>query len=119
MSSKREPVRLSLIGIGSIGCRHLDLIAADELCQLVAVVDPVAPSGDLNVPHYHSHLEMLDKDRPDGVIVAAPTQLPPSHLSVAAPSQRHSAQPENVPPIATLTYYSFSALESTDMELGC
>ena len=30
----------------------------------------------------------------------------------------HSAHPENVPPIATLTYYSSSALESTDMELG-
>ena len=32
--------------------------------------------------------------------------------------RRHSPYPLNVPPIATLTYYSSSALESTDMELG-
>ena len=32
--------------------------------------------------------------------------------------RRHSPYPQNVPPIATLTYYSSSSLESTDMELG-
>ncbi len=71
----REPVRIALIGAGSIGRRHMGLMAREPQCRLAAVVDPAAPAGSLSAPHYRSRAEMFDQERPDGVIVAAPTRL--------------------------------------------
>ena len=79
MASNREPVRLALIGVGSIGRRHLDLMAAEPACRLAAVVDPVSSLDGIEVPCYRSHTEMLEREGPLGVIIAAPTQL---HASI-------------------------------------
>lgn len=83
MRQTQEPVRLGIVGIGVIGKRHLDLASAEPRCTVAAVCDPdprVAESlSDAGIPHYSSHVEMLDREPLDGVIVAAPTQL---HASI-------------------------------------
>ncbi len=79
MSTARPPVRLGIVGVGVIGRRHLELVQAEERCWLVALADPEPAVADVasaaGVPHYSSYVEMLDKERLEGVIVAAPTQL--------------------------------------------
>ena len=68
-------IKLGLIGLGWIGQRHLDLATAEPECQLTAVADPAVNRAPAGVAHYSSHVEMLDSEQLDGVIVAAPTQL--------------------------------------------
>lgn len=75
-----EPsVRLALVGAGLIGRRHLALMAAEPGCQVVAVADPAPGTRELAAAagacHYNSHIELLNGERPDGVVVAAPTPL--------------------------------------------
>ena len=72
-------IKLGLIGLGWIGQRHLQLAAAEPECDLVATADP-APNlasiaANAGAVHYASHLEMLDNESLDGIIVAAPTQM--------------------------------------------
>jgi len=68
-------IKIGLIGLGGIGQRHLQLLAAEPECELTAVADPAVNQAPTGVAHYASHLQMLDNERLDGVIVAAPTQL--------------------------------------------
>lgn len=79
MSAHSAPVRLGIIGVGSIGRRHLLLASLESECQVVALVDPAPEvasiAAEAGVPHRTAHPAMLDSERPDGVIVAAPTQL--------------------------------------------
>ncbi len=78
MSVDREPVRLGLIGVGLIGRRHLQLASCEARCRVVAVADPdpdvAGVASGVGVPYYGSYIEMLDRERLEGVIVAAPTQ---------------------------------------------
>ena len=75
--------RLAVVGVGLIGIRHAELIAEIDEVELAAVADPseAGPreAARLATRHYADYREMLDRERPDGVIVAAPNQL---HLAV-------------------------------------
>ncbi len=79
MSQSGEPVRLGIVGVGVIGQRHLQLANAENHCRVVALADPAPEVAEIasstGVPHYRSYVEMLDCERLEGVIVAAPTQL--------------------------------------------
>ena len=74
-----DTLRLALIGAGVIGARHLKSVAAEPRCRLVALADPApaarAVSEAAGVTYYTDHEEMLDRERPQGAIVAAPTPL--------------------------------------------
>lgn len=66
-------VRLALVGAGAIGKRHMAAVAATAGAELAGVADP-APSDETgSVPLFADAGEMLDRVRPDGVIVATPT----------------------------------------------
>jgi len=71
--------RLAVVGVGLIGIRHAELIAASPDCTLAAVADPAEAgareAARLDTRHYADVIEMLDRERPDGVYVAAPNQL--------------------------------------------
>lgn len=73
------PVRLAIIGAGSIGSRHAHLMQDEHECELVAFADPFPAEAELptkfNVPLYASYDEMLEVEKPDGVVVAAPNQM--------------------------------------------
>ena len=79
MSCDLPPVRLGIVGVGAIGRRHLQLASLESQCRVVALADPApevaAIAKEAGIPHFASHGAMLNSDPPDGVIVAAPTQL--------------------------------------------
>lgn len=79
MSEIREPVRLGIVGVGVIGRRHLQLAMSETCCRVVALSDPAPDvegiASNAGIRHYRSYIEMLDRERLEGVIVAAPTQL--------------------------------------------
>jgi len=78
------PLRIALIGAGSMGqqhYRHLKHLTEATLC---AVADPglqaPALAAEWGVAHFADHRQMLEQNRPDAVIVANPNN---QHVSTA------------------------------------
>jgi predicted dehydrogenase len=74
---------ISVAGAGLIGRRHIDLLRQSTECRLASIADP-APAAQviaaqLAVPWYPSILALLARDRPDGIIVATPSQMHLEH----------------------------------------
>lgn len=66
--------RIAVVGAGLIGQRHIQAIHRSPTATLAAVVDPV-PQPGLSVPTFASLADLLNSDRPDGIILATPTPL--------------------------------------------
>lgn len=82
-------VRLAVMGAGLIGARHAALVRANAACVLVGLcdTDPARQSAadDLGVPFYCSVEKLLDRERPDGAIIATPNaQHTPVAVACAA-----------------------------------
>src|SRR5207245_7420882 len=64
---------------GYIGQAHMGVALNSPTCALSAIVDPSPAAVDLaakaGVPLYRSIDEVLDKGRPDGLILATPNPL--------------------------------------------
>ena len=75
--------RIAVAGAGYIGRAHMAVAQQSDTCTLSAVVDPsaaaAAVAAEAGVPLYRTLDELLDKDRPDGVILATPNQLHVEH----------------------------------------
>ena len=73
-----------IVGVGWIGYRYAKYCASHAGCELVGISDPgpVASKvgAELGVPSFANVEDLLDRVRPDGVIIATPTQL---HLNTA------------------------------------
>ncbi len=73
-----QPVSIALIGAGSIGKRHLAALRLSTRCQLVAIADNNSASVSIaeqeGVPFFGNYQHMLDTVKPQGVIVATPTE---------------------------------------------
>lgn len=71
-------IRLALVGAGVIGKRHLLAIGSVPDIELMAIADaaPAAKevAGEASVPLYKDLASLLAECRPDGVIVATPTE---------------------------------------------
>ena len=82
--------RIALIGAGVIGKRHLLAIGSIDEIELVAIADPFPEAGlvakEYSVPFFSDGREMLSQCKPDGVIVATPTEhhLAPTLASLDA-----------------------------------
>ena len=74
-----EPVRIAVIGAGSIGQVHARLAAAEPDCRLVAIADPApgaaALATELGATWYPDHHDLLAREWIDGAVVAVPTGL--------------------------------------------
>ncbi|BBO07684.1 putative dehydrogenase [Bradyrhizobium ottawaense] len=70
------PVRLSLMGAGLIGKRHVEHILARPEAVLSSIVDPMPAARELaaspKVDWFPSFQDMLSENRPEGVVVANP-----------------------------------------------
>ncbi len=86
-----KPVRLAVVGAGLIGSKHARLIRAQSGCALVGIGDfdsnrkPVAE--EFNVPFYEDVESLLDREVPEGVIVATPNG---THAVIAELCSRRS-----------------------------
>ena len=71
--------RIAIAGVGLIGVAHMAVAQASQTCALSAFVDPFPAAMDVaaraGVPLYTSLEELLENDRPDGVILATPNHL--------------------------------------------
>jgi len=78
-----EKTRIAVAGAGYIGLEHIRVIGESASCVLSAVVDPSDGAREVaakaGVPHYRSLDELLEKDRPDGAVLATPNQLHAKH----------------------------------------
>ena len=72
-------IRLSVMGAGLIGKRHIEQILARPEASLASIIDPTSAARELaqslNVAWYPLFQEIAPEDRPDGIIVATPNQM--------------------------------------------
>lgn len=68
--------RIAIAGAGLIGRDHLAALAATPGCELAAIVDPNPAAADIaraaGAPWYPRLPDLLEADRPDGVVLATP-----------------------------------------------
>lgn len=73
--------RIAVVGFGLIGRRHAEVIRRCPELTLAAIVEPgieaQSAAGAFNVPIYASLTQMLETEKPDGLVLATPT---PMHL---------------------------------------
>ena len=79
-----SPLRIALIGAGTMGQQHYHHLKTLTDASLCAVADPGPQAAHVAaqwaVPHYADHRQLLTEARPDAVIVANPNNL---HVSTA------------------------------------
>lgn len=63
--------RIAVAGAGLIGRAHIAALRASPTCELAGVVDPSPAAG----ADFSSIEELLEKDRPHGVVLATPNRL--------------------------------------------
>ena len=77
-------LRIGVAGAGLIGRKHIELIAASPDCVLAGIADPSPEAKELaeshGIPWYGDHRALLERETPDGMIVASPNAL---HLPMA------------------------------------
>jgi predicted dehydrogenase len=102
--------RLAIVGAGVIGKRHIAAIAGAPCADLVAIADPLPAAGALarenGIEWFANTPDMLAAAKPDGVIVATPTEhhLEPvlaaldagAHALVEKPITQSLAQAEDI-----------------------
>ncbi|MBR0716603.1 Gfo/Idh/MocA family protein [Bradyrhizobium liaoningense] len=76
MSAK---LRIGVAGAGLIGRRHIELIEASPDCVLAGIADPSPAAqelaGTLNTTCYPDHRALLEREKPDGLVIASPNAL--------------------------------------------
>jgi myo-inositol 2-dehydrogenase/D-chiro-inositol 1-dehydrogenase len=90
MGSDRAPVGIALIGAGRMGRVHLDVLEHARGVAVVAVVDPVQSTRKEMAGRGHRAYadveELLGAERPDAVLIAAPSDL---HLALVQTFTAH------------------------------
>jgi predicted dehydrogenase len=75
--------RIAVAGAGYIGQAHMGVAQGSSRCTLSAVVDPSPAAAEVaakaGVPLYASLVELFERDRPDGVVLATPNALHVDH----------------------------------------
>jgi predicted dehydrogenase len=67
-------MRIAVVGAGQFGRKHIETVRSERECELAGVADPAQPK-DLGVRVFSDYGEMLEKAKPDGVIIATPNAL--------------------------------------------
>jgi predicted dehydrogenase len=72
-------IRIAVAGAGLIGQAHIKVLGSSPSCMLSAIVDPSPAAAEIaanaGVPLYKTIDELLQSNRPDGLILATPNQL--------------------------------------------
>ena len=86
--SANEKVNVALIGTGNMGSRHLEALAVNENCSLVALCDVgmarIAGAQEIyknitgdTLPHYQDFRDVLELDEVDAIFVVTPDHWHP------------------------------------------
>jgi predicted dehydrogenase len=71
-----DRVSIGIVGAGSMGRKHAELVRGHAGCSLVGIVDVDAGRREVaaaaGVPFYNTPEELLDRERPAGMIIATP-----------------------------------------------
>src|SRR5215470_17577880 len=74
-----KAIRLSVMGAGLIGRRHIEHVLARPEASLASIIDPMpaarALAQSLGVAWYPRFQDMPREDRPEGIVVATPNQM--------------------------------------------
>jgi predicted dehydrogenase len=85
-SSRREPLRVGLVGLGRIARAHVDALKGREDVQLIGGVEPNLAVADAwereGLPTYNETTSLVEFGRPDAVIVCSPPDV--HHANVRA-----------------------------------
>lgn len=77
--TNKNPIRLAVIGLGMMGKIHVEKASQINECEIVAIcdIDPSTKgvSEKLGIKSYHNHLEMMDSEKLDGVIISLSNEL--------------------------------------------
>jgi predicted dehydrogenase len=73
------PTRIAVIGAGLIGRKHLGILKADPAFEVAGIADP-APQAEAyarenGFPYFADTAALLEKAKPDGVVIANPNAL--------------------------------------------
>jgi predicted dehydrogenase len=75
--------RIAVAGAGYIGRAHIGVLRTSPSCALTAIVDPApatrALAAQAGVPLFATLTELLEKHRPDAVVLATPNALHVEH----------------------------------------
>ncbi len=78
-----KPLRIAVLGAGLIGKRHMQtILAAPHAAELVAVADPVAEASAFDLggaAWFTDERVMMDRAKPEAVIIATPNALHAGH----------------------------------------
>ena len=70
------PTRIAVIGAGLIGRKHLSILKDDPAFEVAGIADPSpqaeAYARENGFAHFTDNEALLDKTKPDGVIIAGP-----------------------------------------------
>src|SRR5678816_3984369 len=78
-----KPLRIAVLGAGLVGRKHIKtILSLPEVAQLAAVADPVADPSSLELggaEWFTDAQQMLDRIKPEAVIIATPNALHAGH----------------------------------------
>lgn len=96
-----NPVRIAVIGLGLVGRKHVAQVCKLDSCSLVGVCDSdarlKAVADELGVPFHEDVETLLQRERPDGAILATPN---PTHAELAEICAKYSVSMLIEKPIA-------------------
>jgi len=71
-----ERVRIAIAGAGLVGKQHLKAVGRSDVAEVSAIVEPgnhgSEAAAEVSVPHFTSLDELIQRDRPDGILLATP-----------------------------------------------
>ena len=78
-----KPLRIAVLGAGLVGRKHIrTILSLPQVAELAAVADPVADTSALEIggaQWFADERQMLDRIRPEAVIIATPNALHAGH----------------------------------------
>lgn len=76
-----DPVRIALVGAGRMGTIHLAALRSSAAIELGGIIEPVRLRREQlaaeGLPVYESAAQLLDREPPEGVLIAAPSEQHP------------------------------------------
>ncbi len=110
-----KPVSLAVIGAGLIGSKHAELINAESTCDLAGICDVDSSrrsvAEELSVPFYQDLEDLLERESPQGAIIATPSGY---HSAIAEACARRSVHVLIEKPIADTLDQAHRVVKAAD-----